>query len=312
MLEADIVEETTTSIATSGAGAVTLTAVTNKPRFSTVFGTGAVNVRYVIHEASTGKYERGKGNVASNVLTRTRPEVTYDGSTWNDLNPSALTFSASPTSGNVLIRMSATAAGRGSSAPTRQNTIAGDTWRDYPIGGNIQWGTNGASMTLTAAQEYYAPYFLNADGVLGGIQFEVMTLIAASNIKMAIYGCGSDGLPGSKILDFVTTATATTGVKTDTASASWTPAGKRHLAPGWYYIGFLPSHAIAIRGNNSADGQNTPNPLGRKDGYGYGGTVNVAGVYATGLPATPSLGSATISSIGATPGVPWFGLKVDG
>ncbi len=311
MLEADFVEETTTSIASSGAGAVTLTAITNKMRISTAFGTAAVNIPYVIYQVSTGKWETGMGNAASNVLTRTRPTATWDGSTYNTLAPSALTFTGSPTAGDILIRLAASANRRGQSAPARQTVIAGDSnWRDYPIGGDIKGDTNGASFTLVAAQEYYAPYLLNVAGILSGIQFEVMTLISASNIKMALYNCGSDGLPGSKILDFVTTATATTGIKTDTASASWSPAGRRYVIPGWVYIGFIPSHAIAIRGNNNADGHQSPTPLGRKDGYGQGGTANVAGNYAAGLPATPSLGSATMSSTAVTPGVPWFGLSV--
>ncbi len=309
MLEADFVEETTTSIASSGAGAITLTAITNKMRISTAFGTAAVNVPYFVYQVSTGKWERGMGNAASNVLTRTKPTATWDGSTYNTLAPSALTFTGSPTAGDILIRLAASSNFRGFSVPARQTTVAGDAnWRDYPIGGDIQFGTNGASNTLTAAREYYMPYLLNTSGLLSGIQFEVMTLIAASNIKMALYNCGSDGLPGSKILDFVTTAT--TGIKTDTASASWSPAGKRYLVPGWYYVGFLPSHAIAIRGSTSDDGHKSVNPLGRADGYGYAGTVYIAGTYATGLPATPSLGSGTLSSIGATPGKPWFGLKV--
>ncbi len=251
------------------------------------------------------------GSVASNVLTRSWPQFTYDGSTFNALTPTALTFTGSPTAGDILIRMGASSKGRGTGSFARQTTITGDAnWRDYPIGGDIKWDSNGASFTLTAAQEYYAPYLLNTAGVLSGIQFEVMTLVAASNIKMALYNHDYDGLPGNKILDFVTTATATTGIKTDTASASWTPAGKRYLVPGWYWIGFIPSHAIAIRGNNNSDGHQVPTPLGRKDGYGYGGTANVAGVYATGLPAIPTLGSAAMSSTAVTPGVPWFGLKV--
>ena len=71
MRSADYVEETTTSIAgTSGDGAVTLTAVTSKPRLSTVFGTQATTIRYVIEDTSSKKFEQGLGSVSSNVLTR--------------------------------------------------------------------------------------------------------------------------------------------------------------------------------------------------------------------------------------------------
>lgn len=290
MREDDYVEETTTSIATSGAGAVTLTAVTNRPRFSTVFGTQNTDVRYVIEDTVNKKIEIGLGKVSSNVLTRTRPQKTWDGTTWTVANPSALTFTGSPSSGDIKIRMAATASQRGSSRVGSNTSITADaTWRNYPYSGALAGQGNGASYTLTADREYYWCYKLEVGGALSGIQLNVATAVAASNFKWALYSCGYDGLPGAKIVDFVTTASATTGAKADTATASWTPAGKVQLAPGWYYIGLLPSHAIAITVFTNGDaGWQTPTPLGRFDGYGYGGFAYVGGTYATGLPANPA------------------------
>lgn len=309
MREDDYVEMTTTSIASSGAGAVTCTAVTNRPTFTNIFGSGNCDVRYVIEDTVNKKYESGLGKVASNVLTRTRPQKTYDGTTWTVANPSALSFAASPTSGDILIRCSATSAQRGSSKPGYNLSVTADaTWRDYPFSGALAGQGNGANYTLTADREYYFCYLLESSGALSGVQINVASAVGASNFKWALYGIGYDGLPGAKIVDFVTTASATTGAKTDTATASWTPAGKVQLAPGWYYIGFLPSAAIAITVfTNGDNGWQSPTPLGRFDGYGYAGICYVGGNYTTGLPAT----AAPTTLLGqTTAGAAFAGLKV--
>lgn len=310
MRSANYVEETTTSIAgTSGDGAVTLTAVTNIPRFSTVFGTQATTMRYVIEDTVNKKFETGIGSVASNVLTRTLPQITWDGTTYDDSAPSALQFGSSPTSGNIKIRMSAVAESQAANVPARQSTITGDTtWRDYPMSAVCGQTNSGTGNALTADREYYSVYKLETSGLLSGIQFDCTTGVASSNMKIALYACGSNGLPGAKIVDFTTTSTASTAVKTDTATGSWTPAGPVWLTPGWYYIGFINSHTAAIRGFGGISSNAKPTPLGRQSSYGYGETIYVAGSYSTGLPANPSpttmLGSSnTLSS-------PWFGLKV--
>jgi len=312
MRQADYIEMTTTSIASSGAGAVTLTARTNIPTFSKAFGTQNTDVRYEIEDTVNNTYERGLGRVSSGVLTRTTPQITWDGTTWTDVAPSALTFAGagSPTSGNIRIRIAPCVADKGANMVARQSTIAGDSsWRDYWISEGRPWTGNGSGAALTANQEYYVPILITMGGVLAGVQFEVTTNVAASNMKHALYNQGSDGLPGTKIVDFVTTATATTGIKTDTASASWTPAGKVALSPGIYWIGYLPSHAISIRCDSSGNSSGISTPLGRKNGYGFGTNANVAGSYSTGLPAIPSLGSAAMGDPGVA-GAAWYGLKV--
>lgn len=310
MRSANYVEETTTSIAgTSGDGAITLTAVTNVPRFSTVFGTQATTIRYVIEDTVNKKFETGVGSVASNVLTRTRPQVTWDGSTLDDSAPSALQFGSSPTSGNIKVRLSATAESQAANIPGRQTTITGDTtWRDYPMSAACGQTNSGATNALTADREYYSVYKLETAGLLSGIQFDCTAGVASSNMKMALYACGSDGLPGEKIVDFTTTSTVSTAVKTDTATGSWTPAGPVWLTPGWYYIGFINSHAASIRGFAGTSSAAKPTPIGRHSSYGYGETVYVAGSYATGLPATPA--PTTMISASNTLSSPWFGLKV--
>ena len=81
MRSMDYVEMTTTSIAgTLGDGAVTCTAITNTPTFTLAFGAGAATVMYVIEDVVNKKFEKGIGSVAGNVLTRTKPQLTWSGS----------------------------------------------------------------------------------------------------------------------------------------------------------------------------------------------------------------------------------------
>lgn len=313
MRSANYVEMTTTSIAgTLGDGAVTCTQITSIPTFSLVFGTQATTMRYVIEDTINKKFETGIGSVAANVLTRTRPQITWDGTTYDDSTPSPLQFGATPTTGNIKIRMAATSEDRGANLPGTNSTVAGDaSWRDYPISAATEWANGGAGYTLTVDRELYEPYYLPIAGLLGGYQFDVTTAVAASNLKSALYSCASDGLPGAKIVDFVTTATSSTGLKTDTATGSWTPAGPIWLTPGWYYMGVITGNAIALRAspNGAAISQALRNPLGRKDGYGWGTGVYVAGSYASNLPAVPSLGAATMLGASSNSDL-WLGLKV--
>ena len=312
MRSADYVEMTTTSIAgTSGDGAVTCTQITNIPTFTLALGSQNTTVRYVIEDTVNKKFEQGIGSVASNVLTRTRPQVTWDGSAWDDSTPSPLQFGSSPTSGNIKVRLSATVEDRMAAMPGQNATIAGDSsWRDYPITNNCVWANSGGGTALTAAREHYTAYCLNASGLLVGAQFEVTTAASGTSMKWALYAIGHDGLPGAKIVDFVTTSVGSTGVKTDTATGSWSPAGPVWLPAGWYAIGFLPESTPALRGFSSHTAQISRTPFGRHSGYGYGNTVYVAGNYSTGLPATPSLSGGTMVSASNNLSVPWFGLKV--
>lgn len=317
MRSATNVEMTTTSIASSGAGAVTCTAITGYPSFTQALGAGACSVQYMIEDTVTHEAEWGIGSVAANVLTRTRPQVTWNGvSTWLDAAPSALTFSAgaTPTLGNIRIRLAALAEGQGANMRGRNSVITGDAnWRDYRISGHNTLQATGTGMVLTADLEIYSPYRLDVAGLLNGWQFEVMTLASGKNLKAALYSCDFNGVPGAKIVDFVTTSLTTTGVKTDTAIASWTPAQAIWLVPGWYYIGVISDSSVAAIRSSVAmtTVSSTESPLGRLTIAAPAGWASVAGSYTTGLPATPSLGAATLLSANGVAGSPlWFGLKV--
>ncbi len=301
---ANYVEETTTSIAgTNGDGAITLTAVTGRPRFSTVFGAGPVTVRYAIEAPASNMLETGVGVVSSNVLTRTRPQTTWSGSTWVDQSPSALQFGSSPSSGDVRIRMAALAQDVYPVIPGVQSTLSGDAnWRDYPISGNrVCHTTATAGSALTANLEYYGMYLLNRAGVLTGAQLQVGTA-SAGNLKWALYEMDSTGLPAAKIVDFTTITTmGSTGYKTDTA---FTPVT---LTPGWYAIGYIVDSTPTLNGVQDYAGRHAT-PLGRAGTYGYGHTCYVAGSYSAGLPAVANLSGGALLS--AHVNEPWLGLRV--
>jgi hypothetical protein len=315
MSASDFIEETTTSIAgTNGDGAVTLAQITSIPRFSSAWGTGRRNVRYVIESSAGGtyKFERGSGYVESNVLTRSRPEITWNGSTFGDNAPAALAFGSTPTSGDIKVRIAPAVADAAPAMPGVNTTLAGDTtWRDYPIGSQAPWVTSGSSGTITADTEYYALHKLEMGGVLTGLRIDVMTAVA-SGFKWGLYEVGRDGLPGPCIVIGNALDTSTTGTKTDTTVGTWSPgAGGVYLAPGWYYKGFISNGAIAIRG--VAGSLNTyRTPLGRRNTYGDGLTVaRTGGSYATGLSTgTPSAPTSILDHGATSLGNPWIGLKV--
>jgi hypothetical protein len=309
MRAANYVEETTTSIAgTSGDGAVTLTAITNVPLLSSVMGKQETTLSYVIEDTVGKKFETGIGSVASNVLTRTRPQVTWDGSAYSDNAPAALQFGSSPTSGNIRVRMAATAESQGVVMAGTNASVGSNAWRDYPWSGHLTRNSNlGQGMNLTANREYYAPYRLDKAGRLTGIQCGVITAVGSSTMSVALYSLGDTGLPTQKIVDFNSVDTGTTGVKTDTTTGTWSPAGAVWLTPGWYCIGFISSHAISINRANAV-GTMQPTPFGRSDVYGDGDIVYAAGSGTT-LPANPA--PTVLQTVGtANASMPIFGLRV--
>jgi len=319
MRSANYLEMTTTSIAgTLGDGAVTCTAQTNMPSFTTVFGSANRFVRYFIEDTVNKKFETGVGAVASNVLTRTRPQITWDGTTYKDGNSGAVTaiqFGSSPTSGNIKIRLTGTSEViSADTVHSKNSTLSGDAnWRDWNVSRHIQWGNSaagGAGGAITVNREYYQLYLNTVPGLLGGIQFE-LTTAPAGNIKTAMFDVGSGGLPGAKIVDFnVIASGGTTGIKSDTTTSTWSPTGGVWLVPGWYYIGFISDAGMAFRYQNSLQGiHHHTTPLGKAsiDGYGVGLSYNAGGSYASGLVNTPD---TLVSPASTLVGYNWIGLKV--
>lgn len=312
MRSANFVEETTSSIAgVNGNGAISLVQLAGTPRFSTVFGNQATTIRYVIHDTVNIRYETGIGSVAANVLTRIRPQVTWDGSVYSDNVPSPIAFGSTPAIGNIRIRMSATAESQGPIMPGVNTTITtGDLFTIYRLNNSIRDNTNGLAGTLVANMEYYFCYRLDSSGLLDGFGLDVMTA-AGTGIKTALYAMGNDGLPSSKIVDFNLINSTTTGFKADTSTATWTPSGPVWLVPGWYIIGLISDGACAIRGASHAFQQTSATPFGRANGYGNTSLISISGRnYTTGLPSFPSMSGAILRNENNSITGLWLGLRV--
>lgn len=305
---ANFVQETTTSIAgTSGDGAVTTTAIANTPRLSTALGTQATTVRYVIQQTSSNKLESGIGVISANVLTRTRPQITWDGTTWADKAPAALQFGSAPTAGDTIIRIGPLTESSPMAAPGRQRIIAGDgAWDTFPFSRHLPATNSGAAMSFSANIEYYSCYYNEVPGLIDGSQIDLMS--GTGNMKRCIYDVNSAGLPGNKILTLNNVVLSGTGLKTDTAYGTWTPASGIWVAAGWLIIGFIADVAFTLRGvaNNAQ-----PTVYNRQGGYGYTDTLFKAGSYATGLPNVPNLVGGSMAGGGSsTNGCAWHGLRV--
>jgi hypothetical protein len=311
MRSANFVQETTTSIAgVSGNGAVTMTAIAGSPRASNAYGVQATTTRYVIEKKSTGSLESGIGVMAANVLTRTRPQVTWDGVTFLDASSGVvapLAFEAAPTAGDVIVRIGPTAESAPAPWQGRQSLVGGDgVFDSYPLSTHQQGANNGGPRSFAADTEYYSVYLLPVAGLVTGALFSVS--VSGGSVKRAIYDVNTSGLPGNKILTLNTISVATTGIKTDTASSTWVPAGGIWLPAGFYIIGQIFSAATSLLGYQSGS---VATPFGRKNGYGYSDTLYKAGSYASGLPDTPNLTGGSMGDPGTLGnGFAWLGLRV--
>jgi hypothetical protein len=311
-------ECSTTSIAgTLGNGAVTLTRLNGLPMPGDFWGTNPVDVDYGITDLFTNPgaplVEQGYGIISAGVLTRTVPYVTGNGSAFVESGATPLQFGSTPSFGNVRIRI-------GPSAdvfippPPSIWTAGGGTFAGWAPTGNLLGPpgiTAGNGFTLTANQEYYTPFLNTVRGAIGGIALYVTRLVAASNIKLGVFGVASNGLPGNCVFLSNPIATATTGLKTDTTPGTWTNrVGPVRLRPGWFYLAFVASAAIEI-GCVSRASIMGANPLGQLDAFGWGAIVarTPTNSYATGLP-TGTPGGTYANAAAQNMSVPSLFLQV--
>jgi len=308
MSSLDYVEMTTTSIAgTSGDGAVTMTAISGLPTFTNAFGSSNRLIEYIIEDVVALKFERGVGTVSSNVLTRTTPIVTWNGTTYTSQAATAIQFGATPTSGNVRIRIGPTAATalRGPTAQ-RQSTASSryaSASHHYLWSAGIDGANAGSAGTGSAtATEYYEVFYNDIPGRLVGFGAVVSTSQAASNMKLGLYEVGTDGLPGPCITRSNSLATTATGLVVDETTGTWgTNTGPLNVGIGWYYIGrMFDTASVALTRfpvQNIGYVIQRP-PLGAIDSYGWGLAVQktAENAFATGLPSGTPTGSYTILS----------------
>jgi hypothetical protein len=315
----EFIECSTTSIAgTLGNGAVTLTRLSGLPMPGDFWGTNPVDVDYGITDLFTNPgfplVEKGYGIISAGVLTRTVPYVTGNGSAFVESAATPLQFGSTPTFGNVRIRIGPNADVFIPPPPSIW-TAGGGTFSGWAPTGNLLGPpgiTAGNGFTLTPNQEYYTPYLNTIRGAIGGIAVFPSTTVVGSNIKMAVYGVASNGLPGN--CHFQSNIRPTAGVsnlKTDVVPGTWgVRTGPIRLRPGWFYIGFVSDSAIEI-GCTSRASMMGANPLGQLDAFGWGAIVarTPTNSYATGMP-TGTPGGTYANAANQNMSVPSFFLQV--
>lgn len=240
--------------ATGGTGALTLTAAGGLALPASALVADSI-VEYSIVEytdstlATISKAESGHGVISSgNVLTRSVPRTTWNGTTYSQASPSALSFGTS----NVRVYIAPIAEGGPTAFPKRLDLSANYGVNGYVIGANILTQTDFSPAGLSANIQYMTPLKLEAGFPLTQIGVEVTTAAASSTIHVAIASVDPvTGNPGRILAVANSLSGVTTGVKTGNITS-------RLFAPGWYWQLFSVSHALSIRGSEMF----TPSAMG--------------------------------------------------
>ena len=283
--------------ATGGTGALTLTAVSGAPSLVHVFGgSGTRRLPYSVVEFSDStrsgepiKAESGWGeiNLATLVLTRSRPETTWNGTAYDGTTPAAISFGT--TANNIRVTLTPLAAFSPTVLPAF--TVAS------PMDNLGAWPANHTSVStplaLVANREYYIPFHWALHGEYTQFGIGVTTLVSGSGAKLALYDLTSTGLPGAmrhNLTGATPLVTTTTGIKVGSAAGV--------LQPGYYYMGLMSGHAIAVK---RAEAFSLPSPLGITLAGINMSMAYRTGSYATGLPDPAPLGTALTASASTSP-----------
>ncbi len=240
--------------ATGGTGALTLTAAGGLALPASALVADSI-VEYSIVEytdstlATISKAESGHGVISSgNVLTRSVPRTTWNGTTYSQASPSALSFGTS----NVRAYVAPIAEGGPTAFPKRLDLSANYGANGYVIGANILTQTDLNPAILLANFQYMTPLKLEAGFPLTQIGVEVTTAAASSTVHAAIASVDPlTGNPGRILAVANSLSGVTTGVKMGNITS-------RLFAPGWYWQIFSASHNVAIRGSEMF----TPSAMG--------------------------------------------------
>lgn len=217
------IKETTT---TTGTGTLTLSAVTGFPRFANVFGVGDL-VEYSLLTSAGLPIECGIGTVsASNTLARTYPLVTWDGTTYDNTAPTAISLTGTTT---VICTGSP-----GSSAPFIQSMSTSAT--NKALNSAHMSTNNTITAAVTANMLYVHPFQLIANRPLAGLICRVSSG-SGTSATLGLYRCGASGLP-TDLLQSGIISIAAAGVKTIAFSA-WYP-------PGWYFMACVADNGSVI------------------------------------------------------------------
>jgi hypothetical protein len=276
------------SIASSGAGAVTcapiagIAAIEHLIASGGIWAAGTYQVSYSLVDTVNGQMEAGIGSyvTSTGVLTRTLPQHTFTGTTYDATGPSALTFNQATT----FVYIAPLANISPLSIPGFANNAGG-------LGASTAHGifplnlsrTSAGTFAVTIDREYYAPILWP-----GGSQIDQLSTRSSTattgNMKHAWYELKHDGTPGSKIKDFGAVAVGGSGVNSALAVSNFNPPA------GWYAAGFIFDAAVSIWGLRLALWST---PFGADStGVPIAGYTR-SGSYATGLPDPAATSSPT-------------------
>lgn len=234
---------------TGGSGTLTLAAVTGWPQPTSWMGTSGTRIVYyeiVEYTDSTlsvlSLYERGVGSLvlSTNVLTRTAIRCTWNGTTYNDANPTALTFGN--TAANVRVLLTSSAVTQAPALPGI-NAATGDTYALFNT--RQQLDSNGATLNLTTGTKYYIPCEHRFGKPLTTFAVNATSIATTGSVRVGIYDMGSDGLPANLISEI--TSGSQFGINTATGLKSVTPATPLFLPPGFYFAMFQADAAVQLQ-----------------------------------------------------------------
>lgn len=284
---ADFIEMYASSIASAGAGSVTMAQVSGRPKFSTALGTASRTVKYVIEDTTTGAFERGIGLIAADVLTRSVVRETWNGSGLVRIGATPLAFTASAQ--NIRVRISPQS---DDAVPTIPQIPAAFGTNAGLISGHFcTWNFDNTTAPTNDFESYF-PFRWDGSGEIDQIGVKVTTAQAGGGLKLGIYAMQPNGLPGVCLMNTNNNplpCTATGFVSASMAASS--PGANIRLAPGWYWIGYIAtSNGLGFTAPHRHYVQQSP------AGFSTAVAQNVLlyrnnGIYATGLPADASGGN---------------------
>jgi len=216
---------------TTGTGAITLTAVSGWPTYADVFGaTGTRMVEYVVQDAAGLPIEGGVGeiNLATMVLSRVLVQWTWNGTTYDNTAPTALSLA----SGTKQVICGPTVESGGIYAAS---TTPGDNL-GVVVQTIYQAGT-ASSQTHQRLSFFWTP--IRRTGQISKISLRTNSGYTGgtSSIKAGLYDIDEAGKPFNLLIDFGSLGSLTSG-STLTSSALATPVT---MPPGdMYAIALLP------------------------------------------------------------------------
>ena len=215
---------------TGGTGALTLTATEGLALPSLGFVDGQMIDYSIVQftdatKTTIARAETGVGTVISNVLTRSAPRTTWDGTTYSQASPGALSFAAT----NVRVYCTPNAEGGPTSFPARPDERGQFLPNGHIMGANISSSNTPVEVYLIPNRQWMVPLKLEAGFALNQIGIQVLTAAAASTVHCAIASCHpTTGMPGVILAAANDLDSSTTGFTLGAITS-------RLFAPGWYW-----------------------------------------------------------------------------